>query len=281
MGIRRLTQTAALAALLTGLWPMALSASPEFFKAVREDDLAAVEKFLAQGMASNVLNASLYHAVSGEMAGALLAGGAALDVPVRDGAHALHWAVHDGRTGVARALIEAESDVNAVSPRFRFTTLNMALWPDSRATLEDVRLLIEAGADVNGSARHGVTSLHTAAKYGRDPAIIDLLLDAGADPLVRQNTSHRGDAGKTPLDLARKYNPRILRSGAGRRLETATRRAGMDVPGCDGVVVQPSDTKLSYIAQRTLGKASRWKEIVELNGLDGKGYRAGDCLALP
>ena len=84
-----------------------------------------------------------------------------------------------------------------------------------------------------------------------------------------------------PLNIARKYNPRILRTAAGRRLQEATRRAGMDEPGCDGVVVQPGDAKLSQLAARTLGRASRWKEIVELNGLEGTGYRAGDCLALP
>lgn len=278
MSIRRLT---VVVALVGGLWPPAASSSPEFLKAVRENDLAAVERHLAKGVASNVLNASLYHAVSGEMAGALLAGGAALDAPVREGSHALPWAVYNGKTDVVLTLINAGSDVNALSPRHRYTTLNMALWPDSRATLEDVRLLIEAGADVNRATRYGFTPLHLVAKYGRDPNMIDLLLDSGANPLARQTISLRGDTGKTPLDHARKYNPRILRSDAGRRLHAATRRAGMDTEGCDGVVVQPSDTNLSYLAERTLGKASRWKEIVQLNGLEGKGYRAGDCLMLP
>ena len=55
----------------------------------------------------------------------------------------------------------------------------------------------------------------------------------------------------------------------------------MDEPGCDGVVVQPSDKKLSWLAERTLGRASRWREIVELNSLEGRGYRAGQCLKLP
>ena len=42
-----------------------------------------------------------------------------------------------------------------------------------------------------------------------------------------------------------------------------------------------SDTKLSTLVERTLGNASRWKQIVELNDLDGKSQKKGDCLALP
>ena len=41
------------------------------------------------------------------------------------------------------------------------------------------------------------------------------------------------------------------------------------------------DTKLSILAERTLGNASRWKEVAAPNGLDGKGCQVGDCLALP
>ena len=289
MSIRRpmLTFVAALAALLTCIWPAAVSASPDFFKAVRKDDLAAVERHLAMGVASNVLSASLIHAETEEMARALLLAGADPEVFVRDGGNALHWAAYHGKTGVVRALVAGEADVNAAmtSPsgfkNERDTALHLALWKSRSSTPEIVRMLIEAGADPNSMSSWGATPLHAVAKFGRDADIINLLLDAGADPLLRLTSSRRGDDGKTPLDLARKFNPRILRTDAGRRLHAATRRAGMDEPGCDGVIVQPSDTKLSYLAERTLGKASRWKEIVELNGLEGKGYRAGDCLMLP
>ena len=281
MSIRGMTLTATLAALLTGLWSTVLTASPEFFKAVREDELVEAERLLAEGVASKILNVSLHHALSGEMASLLLAAGADPEASIIDRTTVLHAAAYEGKTGVVRALLEAGADVNAKTRPTRNTPLHATVYRGSRATPEITLMLIEAGTDVKAVTPYGSTALHFAVKYGRDPAMIDLLLDAGADPLARQTHSSRGDVGKTPLDLGRKYNPRILRTDAGRRLEAATRRAGMNEPGCDGVVVQPSDTKLSYIAQRTLGKASRWKEIVELNGLEGIGYRAGDCLALP
>lgn len=289
MSKQRPTLIPMLATLLAGLWPQVASATQadlEYNKAVRENDLAAVERFLARGVASNVLNASLCHAVSGEMAAALLEAGANPEVFIRDGGKALHCAVHDGKTSVVMALIEAGAAVDTRSERTSSTPLQYAGWDPTPGSLEIARILIGVGADPNSVNDWGSTPLHFAAKYGRDPALIDLLLDAGADPLARYpkigvRLLDRGEEGFTPLDVARKYNPRILRTDAGRRLEAATRRAGMDEPGCDGVVVQPSDTKMSYIARRTLGKASRWKEIVELNGLEGKGYRAGDCLALP
>ena len=38
----------------------------------------------------------------------------------------------------------------------------------------------------------------------------------------------------------------------------------------------------SSVAKRNFGKASsRQREIAELNGLDGKGFNEGGCLALP
>ena len=51
--------------------------------------------------------------------------------------------------------------------------------------------------------------------------------------------------------------------------------------GSDGVIVLASDTKLSVLAERTFGKASRCHQIAKLNDLDGKGYKEGDGLALP
>ena len=46
--------------------------------------------------------------------------------------------------------------------------------------------------------------------------------------------------------------------------------------------VQRSDTRLSIVAEKTLGDGSRWPEIASLNKLSKYNpYRLGDCLQLP
>jgi ankyrin repeat protein len=58
-----------------------------------------------------------------------------------------------------------------------------------------VTWLLDRGADVNGRWRAGgpeVTPLHVAARSGH-ASIVRLLLDAGADPSIR-DTEHGGDA---------------------------------------------------------------------------------------
>ncbi|GAB2267796.1 hypothetical protein Dimus_002772 [Dionaea muscipula] len=60
-----------------------------------------------------------------------------------------------------------------------------------------VRLLAEAGADVNHRDNSGgLTALHMAAGYVR-PGVAGALIDLGADPEAED------DKGRTPLDLAR------------------------------------------------------------------------------
>ena len=204
MSSRRLTLIAGLASFLVNLGPPAASASPEFFRAVRADNLAEVGLILANGVASNVLNASLYHAVSGEMASMLLAAGADHDAPIRDGLNAMHWAVLDGKPDVLRALLDDGGDFNTTTPGHRNSLLHLTVWRTSRATLETAQMVVSAGTDVEAVTPYGATALHFMAKYGQDPAKLDLLLDTGANPLARLTYSRRGDAGKTPLDLARK-----------------------------------------------------------------------------
>ena len=56
------------------------------------------------------------------------------------------------------------------------------------------------------------------------------------------------------LEFARKHNPALLDTDAGRRLLRLT----CEGTGCEGVIVVPGDTRLSIIAERMLGDLSPW-----------------------
>ncbi len=79
------------------------------------------------------------------------------------------------------------------------------------ATVDEVRACLSAGRDPNEQDPKGLTALHRAVRDTADPAVIDALLDAGADPEVR-NTY-----GRPPWFYARK-NKRIKGSDAYQRL---------------------------------------------------------------
>lgn len=85
-------------------------------------------------------------------------------------------------------------------------SLNMMLlrktdWHD----LEGVRLVLDHGADVNRMTRWGKTALHNAVLSDNRLAIIELLLDRGADPtLVAKDLRHGGEfrVGRSSMSLA-------------------------------------------------------------------------------
>jgi ankyrin repeat protein len=114
-----------------------------------------------------------------------------------DGFTALHYPAFFGGTeaaAAAEALIAAGADVNARSDN------GLAVLPIHSAVAgghdEVVAVLIDAGADVNATQRHGWTPLHGAAQNG-SLASVERLLAAGADPAARN------DDGVDALALAR------------------------------------------------------------------------------
>ena len=230
------------------------------------------------------------------------------EVRDKDGHTLMHWAAWRGEVEIARSLRERGVDVNIrVEPEGTIPVMMasqgghpemvdylLAEGADVRATVARgdsvlhfaasakpwnpmvFESLIKAGADVDAVAELNAAVIHRAVTENH-PELVDILLDAGADPLIGMvNPGKEGD-GMLPLDLARAYSPSLLSTDAGRRLQRLT----YEGTGCEGVIVLAGDTKLSILAERTLGKTSRWKEIAELNGLEGKGYKKGDCLALP
>ena len=141
------------------------------------------------------------------------------------------------------------------------------------------KVFLDAGAEVNAVHNSvGGTAL-VRAVWENCPQMVDLLLDVGADPMpaAKGRKVPEEERGFRALDFARKHNPELLPSPAGRRLERLT-EAGK---GCDGAPVEAGDFKHSILAERVLGDPSRWKEIAEVTDLGAKGYRKGDRLALP
>lgn len=199
--------------------------------------------------------------------------GGDLEIRNQQGYPLLHWAAWTGEIEVARTLLGRGVDVDVVPSGGR-TPLIMASWagqPDM------VAFLLGEGADPMRADEKEFTALHYWAMSGH-PETLTLLLDAGSDPLARVNLPESPGHQFLPLDGVRKHNLWAVNTDAGRRLQRLT----YEGTGCEGVIVLPSDKQLSILAERTLGKASRWKQIAELNGLGpDKSYRLGDCLKLP
>ena len=87
---------------------------------------------------------------------------------------------------------------------YRITPLHWAAGGKGNPAV--VEVLIKAGADVAALAAAGLTSLHFAALNNGNPAVIEALLAAGADVAVRN------DSGATPLHRAaqRNENPAVI-----------------------------------------------------------------------
>lgn len=128
-----------------------------------------------------------------------------LDLTARltDWETALHKAVHYDDANVVEGMIDAGADPNA---RYRGrsairssgeTPLHGAAsrWmPDAPAV---IRLLIDAGANVAARDRKGHTPLHAASStYSPSTGVAQALIDAGADPTARANND------RTPLHEA-------------------------------------------------------------------------------
>jgi hypothetical protein len=82
-------------------------------------------------------------------------------------------------------------------------------------TPQSVQAAINSGADVNAADKNGKTPLMYAAGYSRNPAVITVLLDAGAEVNQKEPTN-----GITPLMFAAAANPNpealglLLKAGA-------------------------------------------------------------------
>ena len=116
----------------------------------------------------------------------------------KNGSQALHFAAMAGDVAAGRALLMAGADVDAPKrdPDRHHAGSTALMWAVNRHHLPFVRMLVNAGAAVNRQSASGDTAAHGAALRPEHIALLEALLEAGAD------VSIRNQRGRTVVDEA-------------------------------------------------------------------------------
>ena len=98
-------------------------------------------------------------------------------------------ACHYGRDTVVRGLLESEVDVNGMATVFDSERTYIGTWTPmtfaaNNGHFDIVKMLIDAGADVNARDTDEWTPLHFAARYASSD-VVKMLIEAGADVNAR------------------------------------------------------------------------------------------------
>ncbi|CAM0873022.1 unnamed protein product [Alopecurus aequalis] len=129
----------------------------------------------------------------------LLSEGNPADIMLEDhGGTPLHAAASRGQDEAMKILLEHGANPNRLMDR----TISALMLACCRKSLKCMKLLVEAGADVNGRYC-GPTTLTQAVKNGSTD-IVKFLLEARADP------NDPGEDGEIPIQLAAKHGDRVL-----------------------------------------------------------------------
>ena len=172
----------------------------DFFKAIVQDDAAEVSALLMRGFDPNTVDASgtagLLLAVKSDASKVVfvLANWPKTKVEIRNAADEspLMLAALKGDLALCQLLIKKGADVNKPG----WAPLHYAA---THGHLEVMHLLLEENAYIDAASPNGTTPLMMAAHYSTELAV-KLLLDAGADPMLKN------DQGLTALDFAHRGN---------------------------------------------------------------------------
>ena len=93
-----------------------------------------------------------------------------------DGTPMLFWAILEENPDIVRLLVEAGADVNATDANVGISMLPSAI---NVGKSDIVRLLVDAGADVDATDDRGKPMLYWAIPGG-NPEIVRILMEAGA-----------------------------------------------------------------------------------------------------
>jgi len=190
----------------------------DFFSAIGTDNSAAITRLLARGFDPNTRNAQgvtpLILALRGsalKVADALLSNPTThVNVRTEQDETALMLASLNGFEAVCRKLIALDADVNNPG----WAPLHYAA---SGGHVTIMRLLLDNHAYIDAASPNGSTPLMMAAKYGSNAAV-KLLLEAGADPMLKNNldltaidfanSSDRREAASTIAAFVRAQRPK-------------------------------------------------------------------------
>lgn len=177
------------------------SSFDDFFVAVKRNDVPALRQLAQRGFDLNTRNE---------------AGDPALILAIRDGSSAvanyladeksvnveartakdesaLMMAALKGDVKLAQRLIARQAEVNKTG----WTPLHYAATHPGNASVDMVRLMLEHHAYIDAESPNATTPLMMAAQYGQ-PGVVKLLLEEGADPLLKNQR------GMTAIDFAQR-----------------------------------------------------------------------------
>ncbi len=172
----------------------------DYFSAVKSDDASTIRSLLTRGFDGNVRDSKGEHALhvairenAGKAVQALLSW-EKIEVEARNKVDEspLMLAALTGQLDIAKNLIERDADVNKTG----WTPLHYAA---TRGHLELMRLLLDKSAYIDAASPNGTTPLMMAAFYGT-PSAVKLLLEAGADPFLKNHQD------LTAIDFAQRAN---------------------------------------------------------------------------
>jgi ankyrin repeat protein len=176
-------------------------------KAVKFDDVSAVQKALAHGADPNATDDQGMPLIvlaarekSDKVAKALMAN-AKTDVEKLDaaGENAMMLAALNGDTALVKALIDKGAEVNKKG----WAPLHYAA---ANGHDDIVQLLLDHSAYIDAGSPNGTTPLMMAAR-GNHLSTVKVLLDAGADSHVKNQI------GMTALDFAKRYQAKDVEQG--------------------------------------------------------------------
>lgn len=187
-------------AVLIGFSSCYAGSYEDFFAAVRKDDGADISTLIRQGFDANLRDPKGEHALhlatrdnATKVIAALLQW-KKIDVEPRNKVDEspLMLACLGGYLDTVKLLIERGADVNKTG----WAPLHYAA---TRGHLEVIALLLDRNAYIDAASPNGTTPLMMAAHYGT-PAAVKLLLEAGADPLLKNQQ------GLSAIDFAQRAN---------------------------------------------------------------------------